>query len=208
MERSNKKPRVPTSQGCHQPLPFPQLLHPSTGGWAQVRRSPPSGAKPGMRGLRTPAARPCTHKHTCAHTCTCTEHGAGLCISGGAGGGSTGCSLLSTCSLNSLPSRLSAVQEVEVPMPCGRHPCLPRLPGASPRHDRSTKPRDTPPPTFYQPLGPPRVGFLTEVPLELRWEGGILSSQNRPHLQGEETVMWWDFLCRHRTSEHLSLSRG
>lgn len=61
-------------------------------------------------------------------------------------------------------------------------------------------------PLFYRPLGPPRVRFLTEVPLELRWEGGTLSSQNSPHRQGEETVMWWDFLCGHRTSEHLSLS--
>lgn len=39
-------------------------------------------------------------------------------------------------------------------MPCGRHPCLPRLPGASPRHDWSTKPRDPPlVPASWSPAG-------------------------------------------------------
>ncbi|KAF3813668.1 hypothetical protein GH733_018821 [Mirounga leonina] len=70
----------------------------------------------------------------------------------------SGCSsLLGTCSLNSLPPRLSARQEIEVPAPRGRPPCLPGLPGASPRRGPSTRHQEPP---FRRPLGRP-VGAVS-----------------------------------------------
>lgn len=185
VERSNKKPRVPTSQGRNRgrPSPFPSSSScaPALGGgprrgatllqgkaWNAWTGPPPRLDRAHV------STRVRTHIGTRTHRTPC----AGLGISAVAGRGSTGRSLLRTCSLNSLPPRLSALQEFEVPVPCGRPPCLPRLPGASPRHSRSTKPRDPP---FAGLLATLWVGFLTEDPLELRWEGGTLSSQNRPH---------------------------
>lgn len=113
------------------------------------------------------------------------------------------CSLLGTCSLNSLPPRLSAQQEIEVPVPCGRPPFAWSAwsqPQAWPEHQA--------PGTPLSPASWPPCGWAFSQ--RTLWSSGGREA-HRPHetvltTQREETFLWRDFLCGHWTSEHLSLS--
>lgn len=149
------------------------------------------------------AARLCTREHTRTHTriCTHTGHYVQGCASAewlmeGALG------VLSLVPVPLIP-HLSALWEIEVPVPCGHPPCLPRLPGARLRCSPGTKPWEPP---FRQPPGPPMGGLCHRGPVGALVGGGTLSSQNHPQPHGEETSLGRDFLCGHRKSEHLSLS--
>lgn len=73
--------------------------------------------------------------------------------------------------------------------------CLELAPGMA----RAPSPRT---PTFRQPLGPPAGGLPPEDPLELRWEGGTLSSQHCPHHPRGRNSSVAGFPLH--TSEHLS----
>lgn len=115
-----------------------------------------------------------THTHAQTHKSSHTRDTAGLCISGVAGGGGAGCSVLGTHVLNPLPLSVSSATH-RGPVPCGC-PVSPQ-PAASPVGGPSTGSR----PPFAGLLAALWVGFLKEDPLELRWEGGKVSSENCPH---------------------------
>lgn len=189
MQRSNKKPRVPTSRGRStkprlppvRPLLLLLLRHtcPRLWGAGQGEGWPSFMCKAWDAQTGLPPWLNCAHVSTHAHAQTRksshTRDTAGLCISGVAGGGGAGCSVLGTHVLNSLPLSVSSAAH-RGPVPCGCPPVSPQ-PAASPVGGLSTGSH----PPFAGLLAALWVGFLREDPLELRWEGGKVSSENCPH---------------------------
>lgn len=181
MERSNKKPRVPTSRGrSTQPQPrlppappllFLELMCPGAAG---------AGQGEGRASLMCKALNACTREHICTHTHARTHayvhtH-------------RTLCravhqrrerwvfspsylfpSLLAPWSVSSAGNRhpLTLLGSPQPPQPCGCPPCLARLPEASSKCGLSTQHWEAPP----SPASWPPVSFSETTLIEARVGG-------------------------------------
>ena len=178
VERCNKKPRVPTSRGRSTeprlppalPLLFLRLVCPGAGGQARARGEPPSCAEPGT------GAHVSTHAH--AHTCTHTHAYAHT--------HRTLCRAVRQRRERRVFSPRYLFPSLLAPWPVSsagnRHPpaTRPHPPSAWSQLRVWPEQPSTGKPPFTGPLATRRVGFLRDDPLELEWEGGELSSRNRP----------------------------
>lgn len=182
VERCNKKPRVPTSRGRSTeprlppalPLLFLQLVCPGARG---------AGQGEGRASFTCRARNGCTREHTCtrthmhAHTRICAHTQDTMCRA-------------------VRPRRERRVFSPWYPFPSLLAPWP--VSSAGNRHPPATRPYppfapsawsqlrvwpeqpSTGKPPFTGPLATHRVGFLRDDPWELEWEGGELSSRNRP----------------------------